>query len=237
MKLTEVVYLNLERHADRNKQMQEWLSAADVHPGRITRIEGIDAAFYESREAIIKAAVNDGFPEFRHILKEPVWFGRGDIACGWALRRIFRSISVRPSDQAVLVLLDDAELMRPFKEYVSVVVKAPDFDILQFAPWIPTDDRFKDLISRAPTPTSCAFDDRFVHGMLYPGEHASVYSPSGAAKMLDALSRKGNVHVFPEGVNELLGHGSIWRLISLRDPHDVWARCHNEFSYRDEQND
>ena len=239
MKLLDVVYLNLERHPDRNDQMLEWLSAADVHPGLITRIEGKDAAFYNSREDIIKAAVNDGFPEFRHILKEPACFGRGDIACSWALRSIFRRIAAQPSDQATFVLLDDAELMRSFNDYAYAVAKAPDFDILQFAPWVPdpNDQRFNDLLTRAPTPTACAFDDRFVHGMLYPGEHASVYSPAGAAKMLDALSRKGNVHVFPEGVNEHFGHGSVWRLISLRNPLDVWVRIHNNSSYRVEQND
>ncbi len=237
MKLSKVVYLNLSIHIERDATMRQWLASIGVPSESILRIEGKDAATYEDREAIIDAGVADGFTELRELSNMPEWYGKGDAAYAWAIRCVLRE--VRDAEGACIVLLDDAELLKQFYEYETLVAETCDFDIIQLAPWLPpeTSTRFYNLLAKMPEPSVCDFDIRFQHGCPYPGEHANIYSPDGARKMLDALSRPGNIHIFPEGINEHFGHGSVWRLISVKDfINQPWAISHNDFSYRVEQN-
>lgn len=182
--------------------MRRWLEGIGVPSSKILRIEGKDAAMYPDRASIIDAGMTDGFPELIELSEMPQWYGKGDAAYAWAIRCVLRQVA--SEDGACVVLLDDAELLKQFYEYETLVAEAGNFDIIQLAPWCPseTSTEFYELLSKMPEPTTCRFDIRFQHGCPYPGEHASIYSPEGARKMLDALSRPGNVKFFPEGINE-----------------------------------
>jgi len=154
MKLSKVVYLNLEAHKERDDRMRNWLKDAEVPDDRIVRYEGKDAAHYDSVEGIISAAVADGFPELNNLLdrSHPAierWAKRGNVACAWAFRSMFRYVATQETDQACLVLIDDAQMLKPFSAFESVVEKAIDFDIIQFYNMVSRDDQKFDEIGRA----------------------------------------------------------------------------------------
>jgi len=239
MKLTKVVYLNLERHKERNETRLAWLESIGVPPEDNVRMDGIDAAVCASQNDIIEAG-NRKYPELRYF-EDYRWSGKGDVAYAWAIRTVIRYIMRQPPDTCCIALLDDCQLIKDYEEYKTLAHQVGDLDIIQLAPWMPARDesqkRFYEKIDKLPPLTPVRADTRFIHGAPYPGEHAMIYSQHGAFKLKKALTRKGNAHVFPEGINEYFGHGNVWRIISVADPKtDPWANIYNDFSYREDQN-
>ena len=241
MKLSKVVYLNLEVHKERDKRMREWLRDAEVPDNRIIRHEGKDAAHYDTVEEIVKAAEADGFPEFNNLLSPDLsatWAAQlGYIGCRWAFRSMLRYVASQNPQHAYLALTDKAEILKHFSEFERIVENAGEFDIIQFCNLIPRNNsRFDREIENMLTPTPCAFDPDFIYGIPYPGDQACLYSPEGARKMLEFLSRDGNQIFSIDSINHFFnskyGYGGVWRVISVKpDIPEPWVRRHFEDSY------
>ena len=224
--LKKVVYLNLDRHQLRRQSVIANLADVGVPADKIKRFRGIDAGEYKSRAEIVEAAITDGFPEMvkcnnvGHAIQ-------GNCGYYWSIRRLLRWVKTVGT---CLVMCDDAQLCKKWEEYEQLVKNAGEFDIIQLGIiWEPDKSkvyakRVKEGLATMPRPTVCSFDDRFIHGMPHVGEYANIYSAEGAAKILDALSKRPYVATGIQTIGMLVTHGCVFRHISVRNQHDSWAR-------------
>ena len=67
--ISEVIVLNLRHRQDKFWSIYGALVASGTPPGRIRRWEAMPASDYKDIEALVDAAVKDGFPEFQTMLE------------------------------------------------------------------------------------------------------------------------------------------------------------------------
>lgn len=219
--IKKVIYPNLDVHKERCGYMQKRLRELGVPSEKIYRCRAMDAADYETHLEIAEAASDDGFPEVLKFAGEGRDFFRqkGDIGYQWTMRRVLREVK---SIGTCMVILDDAELVKEFREYEELVEKAGEFDIIQFENCSVTlsDHHHTEIIGKLPNPTVCPFDARFVYGMIYYGEFVNVYSVEGARKTLELL---GHREMAIEQLPTNIGHG-VFRCIGPNGQTQDWGR-------------
>jgi hypothetical protein len=170
------------------------LLSHNVFPEQIIPFSAPDAKEYGSSEAVIKAAIVDGFPHFEARLGDWLAEARandwdsgkpGDIACFWGLQRIYREIA--NGEDIAIAMVDDFILparMNVLNEMVSAVEKK--LKIIQLAHW----ENINLIAEGEPVrymswyPSPHPKDSRISMGIASAGDVGLILSPEGAATLL-----------------------------------------------------
>ena len=183
--IKEVLCLNLERRKDRKYAMLGHLttSSVNVPQGIIRFFRANDGAAYESSEAVIEAAVADGFDQYAELGKRFNW-GKSRWATDWSWCQAMRYIANPPypedPERPILFLFDDMRLEYLFftlQDVVKFLMERPSpFYALQLFcyswPWDPEPDNY--------------WLDGFVQeGFGGRGDYGLVLMPEGARRLLE----------------------------------------------------
>ena len=192
--IDKIYFLNLDRRQDKKYACIGMLLSHNVFSDQIVPFSAPDAKEYGSSEAVIEAAIEDGFPHFEARLgdwlvqaKANDWdSGKpGDIACFWGLQRIYREIA--NSDGIALAMVDDYILPARLNVLDDMTRAARNnLNIVQLAHW--EDPNL--LAEGQPVcympwyPMPYPRDDRLSIGIASAGDIGLILSREGAATLL-----------------------------------------------------
>ena len=181
--LVKVSYLSIDALVHRSVRMEGWLDAIGVPVSQRERFMGIDGADYLDVDALLKEA-----PAFFEVLRNHAWISRGTIAYYWGRYLLFDAVASMPAHTCAIVLDDDAQLLRPWNEYVQLAAELPAFEIVQLLQWGPSNPQHcetyeEECVPYLPVLQPCDGRSDFVVGTHYEGEMALLVTPVGARKL------------------------------------------------------
>ena len=191
----KVHVLNLPYRVDRRYYMMGHLHTIGVDPNIIDFFPAKYHADFDSPEAIIAAAIADGFPEFGSERYEGIskWpHGKFELVCNWNHAAVLRKII--EDDRVALYMLDDYVLKIQF-EYLRHVVNHletnyPPFYLLQLGWWTsPSHEEWMmshGLVNR-PYADEDIINGFIARGIGGCGDWVTVMSPKGAEILLDNI--------------------------------------------------
>ena len=174
--INKIYVLNLPHRQDRRYFMAGHLETVGVREDEVRFFEAKYGKDYESLDAIIDAAISDGFPEFEQDRHQTETTTRLSYRWNWC--RMMREII--KSGQIVLVLLDDRMLKIRWDHLCTTVNRLVHnhgpFDILQvgWSNWLGDNGYVPGQI----------VDGFIARGLRSLGDWGTVLSPSGAKKVL-----------------------------------------------------
>ena len=238
MIIKEALILNLKRRLDRRCAMLGHLTTVTIKApqDRIRFFPANDGRGYEDSQAVIDAAVADGFPQYRK-LGEEYDFNKSRWATDWSWCQVMRYIANPPEAEGLrletsiaptLFLFDDMRLKYNFymmEHMVQMVMERPGpFHALQLHcyswPW-------------DPEPENYWLDGFVQEGFGGRGDYGLVLTPEGARRLLDfhfedpfdtvnndlaILSRPGERKTGFYSVRENIVDESEWGFENDREP-------------------
>ena len=174
--------LNLEFREDRRIYMQSNYQSRKVPRHAVKFHQGVYGLNYETSDAIIEAAIADGFTAYNQLRSFP----RGDIACSWGTLRIFRYIIEEQAFPYGYYNQDDKLLMidhADFEHIVSYLNDLPDtFLFLQM-----TYNKKHALMTRRKRPLISP-GSHICQGIPGSGDSGLIMSKAGAQFLIDAFT-------------------------------------------------
>lgn len=194
MQFEGAYYTNLARRPFRDNFLRSSLLCQDFAPDKIFRIEGIDAAQFETDEEALEACVKL-YPEMSQsdlLRKDPDGYpGKADICIIALWKNILTRIYTDLTDIGVaLYLHDDILIRKAFWEFRNLIdCFNGNVDIVQLFDFEDPDFPSYPLID------SCICKD-LLAGIVNPGDSALLLTKKGAKNMLDVSFEDSRV--FPE---------------------------------------
>ena len=213
--IEQILYINLDSRPDRNEEFCRVMESLNGAIPIMTRFSAHDGRNYDSRNAVIDAAVADGFEFFKQYrLPKYLWGGRGSLAYIWSYVTCLRRCVT--SEQTTLILFDDRPLGQSISEVNKVLQtiakRASDpFRVLQLNWFNPFN--LEQHVSEKPT---LPYLKDYCFGFSGHGDQRNIYSPDGAQWLLDAIA------VYPLGLEELTGFYSM----SPYSLSGIYSYCH-----------
>ena len=192
MEIQTINIINLKRRTDLEIAQRAVWGAMGASPDQIVFHEAKDGLAYDSREAIIDAAREDGFGFFSKDSlqnEEELWWGVGETACLWSISCLLREIASW-KDGIYLYVLADRFSKRRIPYLNAVFNQLPDFIFFQFKGHIPywdTLDRESIAASyeRNYIDASNVIEPEVIEvGNLKHGDGVLAMTPDGARWML-----------------------------------------------------
>ena len=153
----------------------------------LKRFRAYDGRDYESRQALIEAAIKDGFTSFKQLLyPTQSWNHRGTYAYTWSYMSCLRLCI--ESQKTTLILEDDRPLGKPVSEANEVLqqitqIFSEPFRLLQLNWWNAENPT---QIESTRLPIAGIKD--YCMGLSGFGSQRNIYSPEGAQWLLDAFA-------------------------------------------------
>ena len=239
MRLTKMVYLNVDSLPERAAWMEAGFNQIGVPADRWERFPGVDGADYPSYDALLA-----DMPPFMSKVRGTWLEGqRGTTALHYSHYLLYQSVAAVADDECVLVLHDDCRPCRPFNDYVQLAADLPNFDFVQLMRWEYAQGNLDEphiramlsRVSEMPAFRSCVVRPDFVYGTRGPGDQAMVCSAQGARKLCAFIEETPSFsieHVFVDMSFE-------WRVLSPVSPPScgqnplAWTEVmqHREFSH------
>ena len=176
--IDRVYVINLAHRLDRRYFMEGHLETIGVPREKIHIFEAKNGNDYESPNAVIKAAIADGFEEFKNRNNRKA---RTQLAYHWNWCKILREII--ELNLVALILLDDRMLIVDWNT-LSINVRSLRFrqlDVLQLDYIVHQRDLGnKNIIYES-------LNDNIGKGIGGHGDYGTIVTPSGAQRILDAI--------------------------------------------------
>ena len=175
----DVWYINLDRRTDRRNMIEKNFKEMGVPEARVQRISGTDRDAFESPNALVTHAGELGYPEFQKYLIEQ----RHLIYLGYMVS-YFRALdTIRQQTETVLLMEDDYALHETYTEICESFAELPKpvrFAMLAYN------------INHPDTRTCPPLSETSVwqHGTPANGNIANIYTPEGAAFLLDICRQR-----------------------------------------------
>lgn len=218
-----VLILNLEKRLDRLYAVYGALQAAETPMEKVKRWSAISGDNFEDTDALVRAAMDDGFPEFRHIVvnhpNDKLYFELNIKSQAWNYCQMLRYLV--ETQQTGVILYDD----RFIKDWLNLqsaysVLKRHEAEnpvILQLDYYY--SGHFNQRIRRRRH----KHVNYFQQGPTTASENAMVYSPDGAEWFLERILE-------PENKGRNL-ESTIARLATLpRKKRPYFWSLHRDFS-------
>ena len=189
--IEQILYINLNRRADRNEWFLKEMKAANVPMDIIERIPGKDWRSYSDCEALLEAIQADGFAlevtkQDAHPRLQGTW------ACSWAYCLALQKII--ESKKTTLLIQDDIGLAVPWKDFLKkfeALADIKDLWVMQLE-WVDVPDAH---------PNICVpFNSEWMHGIRGVSDRAVVYTYWGAVRMLGLMQGCMRLLIPPEEV-------------------------------------
>ena len=205
--ISEVLVLNLKHRSDKFWSVYGALVAAGTPVEKIKRWNAMPASDYKNIEALVDAAVKDGFPEFQTLLENEMFDRYLTISAQfWSYCQMLRYISEK--NIVAVILYDDRYILNwtQFSRVYTLVERrkedsvnsenAVDFYMLQLEYYV--DEYLIDSQSFfrvQATPDKCMRQyphiPHILQGPLGASENAMLYTPEGAKFFLEKLFQNG----------------------------------------------
>ena len=233
-KLEQVVYSNLDRHPERNWYMLGMLTGMGASLDQIVRLRAKDALEYQDVASISEAAISDGFDFFDRYLAEE---HKTNLAWFWTYCRSLRYII--ESKKTTLLMIDDFTLRQTFWKIRDLVgsIEEP-LKILQIECWFPHEVDGMNFYKLVPPRHMRNYNNDLFRGLWGAGDSCIVYSPEGAALMLDWISegrcREPETVIYQHSETEVPGCFVVrcsWEWIGHCDQ-TVFEQARDHFSNR-----
>ena len=173
-------YINLDRRQDRDKGMRDCLKSKKFPNKIIQRHKAMDRESYTSPTALASDALGDNFPCFMEVSEEGSFGVYGIQYWGmiWTYMRVLREIA--DQNEIVIFSHDDWGPRLTYEAYLALILEIKDFEIAQVA-W-----NWGDPIYKRPT---YPYSDHWARHIESIGQDFTIYTPSGAAWMLEQCQK------------------------------------------------
>ena len=227
MNLTKIVYYTIPALRHREEALLQNFATWNVPPDAIHRFEGVDGKSPDiTKERLQTEMRAEGFPKllrFRRTL--------GDLVYHANIRRILAYILQEITEaEAVLLLTDDAHLVRPWQDYVACVDSFPStFEAIRFHCWINSAD-----LPNFVVPKASKYHADFTSDVVTRGEFGLCLSHHGCRRLLEIL--KNDTGWFVESI-EILSQFKSCYTFAYPNPHprgSEWIHLQRYPSYREE---
>ena len=199
MHIDSIYIINLNRRTDlRDAQKEKWMSLG-FEEEKVNLFEASDGLLYKTREALINAAIADGFSFFERWFEfeGQHWVGNGWLAIAWSWSRLLRHVSNLPENRAYICGVADRYSLLNREQIDNIVSQLPNFKFFQFEGYIAEEGDptwgFEGWYGRTIPPHFVNIQGLPEHsieqGMLRVGDGLWAMTPQGAAWMLSICSR------------------------------------------------
>ena len=182
-------YVNRSDREDRNYLFRGAMAAMGFRLEDLIRVIAKNREDYPSRAEVCEAGVADGFGGYFSYQKDAKYPGYGSLVSGWSYMCAWRMIA--EGDETALFFLDDYCLKQPLDFFLRLIEPLDDLSIVQLA-WHIQPDIFQRNIFDLPiryihkeNEVSAKSKAFFDGAWLGSSDWALVFSPEGAAKLLD----------------------------------------------------